>query len=85
MMILRDIIMSREARSSDVIFVNMNGEQQTFHKQEERGKEILTMLGGKMLIPTGVKHEYVKNGLDDCDIYESDSLGIVITFINYAI
>ncbi|PGO60671.1 hypothetical protein [Priestia megaterium] len=80
MIIIRDILTSKEAKEADSIFINDNGDQIHYTEKEERTKNILLRLAGKALIPTSETVETKSDYLGDYIIYDT-SIGIIVTLI----
>jgi hypothetical protein len=80
MIIIRDILTSKEAKEADSIFINDNGDQVHYTEKEDRTKDILLRLAGKALIPTTAFIETKSDYLADYIIYDTCA-GIIVTLI----
>jgi len=81
--LFREILLSKEAKEADSVFINKAGDQVNFTREEGRVKEMLEHLKGKSLVPVYIEVEHKEDYAGHYTIYTSDTLETSVTIINY--
>lgn len=79
----RNILLTKEVKEADSIFINKAGDQVNFTQTAERAKDMLHFLKSKAMAPTYLEVEEKADYAGSYTIYTSGTLNTSVTIIKY--